>query len=227
MNRKYIMAAVISLLALLAGPTLLDAYRLDRYIRSSAQEQDAIGGAWPRMSDACTGCHGVDGHSANQAYPSLAGQRPEYLEQQLRRFASGERHSPIMNAMARSLTQQDVSALAAHFGRQPAQANEHFKPNPAQRQKGRQLVDAGGCIACHGEGLMGSGPFPRLAGLGHDYMLKEMRGFADGSRRDPTQAMNALAATWSPQDRDAIATFLAAHPVAPQPSSQQQQARQP
>lgn len=227
MSRKFLIAAAILLPALLAGPALLDVYRLDRYVESSAQAADAKGGAWPRLSDACTGCHGVDGHSANQAYPSLAGQRPEYLAQQLRSFASGERRSPIMNAMARSLSEQDIAALAAHFGRQPAQGNEHFNPDAALLEKGRQLVASGGCAACHGNRLMGSGPFPRLAGLGHDYLLKELRGFADGSRRDPTRAMNALAATWSPQDRDAIAVFLAGHPVAPQSSSQQQQARQP
>lgn len=217
---KRIIVALALLIAILAGPALLDLYRLDRYVRTSAQAADTQG-AWPRLSDACTGCHGVDGHSANQAYPSLAGQRPEYLAQQLRRFASGERHSPIMSAMARSLSEQDIAALAAHFGRQPAQGNGHFRPDAALLDKGRQLVAGGGCAACHGEGLMGSGVFPRLAGLGHDYLLKELRGFADGSRRDPTQAMNALAATWSPQDRDAVAVFLAGQPVTPQPSSQQ------
>lgn len=227
MSLKSLIAAALMLLALLAGPMLLDVYRLDRYIQSSAQAQEASGGPWPRMSDACTGCHGVDGHSVNQAYPSLAGQQPEYLAQQLRRFASGDRHSPIMNAMARSIREPDIAALATHFGRQPAKGNDHFRPDPALLEQGRQLVEKGGCAACHGAGLMGSGAFPHLAGLGHDYLLKELRGFADGSRRDPTQAMNALAAAWSPQDRSAIAAFLASHPVAPKPLSQQQQARQP
>ena len=226
MSAKSRVIAALMLLALLAAPFLLDAYRLDRYIRSSAQAQEANGGAWPRMSDACTGCHSIDGHSANQAYPSLAAQRPEYLSQQLRRFARGERHSPIMNAMARSLTEQDIAALAAHFGRQPARGNAHFRPDPSLLEKGRQLVAGGGCAACHGEGLMGSGPFPRLAGLGHDYLIRELRGFSDGSRRDPSQAMNTLAAAWSPQERSAIAVFLAGHPVTPQPLSPPQ-ARQP
>lgn len=205
-----LLAIAVVVAAVIAGPALLDLYRLDRYIKSSAQAYEAERGPWPQVSDACTGCHGVNGNSLNQDYPSLAGQPSAYLSAQLRRFASGERVSPIMNAMARSLKDGDIDAVAGYFARQRVDDNRFFTADQGLLEKGGQIVGAGGCAACHGDGLKGRETYPRLAGLGYDYLLKQLDGFADGTRRDPGQAMNQLAAAWSPHERKAIAAFLSA-----------------
>lgn len=207
------LAVAVVLAAILWGPDLLGAYRLQQYITTSNQAYVANGGPWPQVSDACVSCHGTNGNSVNQRYPVLAGQRPEYLAAQLHDFASGRRIHPIMNAVGQSLAESDIAWLADHFAHQHPSGNRYFKPDDKLRQKGEQIVSAGGCAACHGEGLMGKDRFPRLAGQGYDYLLSQLNGFADGARRDPANTMNLLASSWSPDDRAAIATFLASHPV--------------
>lgn len=217
MKKKFllVLAAIMVLAAVVYGPELLDLYRLDRHVQSSAQAYEQDRGVWPQVSDACVGCHGVRGNSLNQHYPSLAGQPSAYLAGQLRSFASGQRVSSVMNAITRSLTEKQIVALADYFSRQPASDNRYFSADAALLESGQPLAGTGACAACHGEGLLGRDQAPRLAGLGYDYLLKQLEGFATGTRRDPTQAMNALAASWSPDQRKAIASFLASQPVSP------------
>ena len=47
--------------------------------------------------------------------PRLAGQQPEYLENQLRAFNERRRTNPIMFNVAHVLNPQMITALAAHF----------------------------------------------------------------------------------------------------------------
>ncbi|MCY1544168.1 hypothetical protein D9M68_800290 [compost metagenome] len=57
---------------------------------------------------------------------------------------------------------------------------------------------------------MGRDQFPGLAGQGHDYLLAQLNAFAAGSRKDPSGAMTAIAATLSADDRQTLAQYLAA-----------------
>jgi cytochrome c553 len=63
----------------------------------------------------CAGCHGAAGVSAVAIYPNLAGQKEAYLVKQLKAFKSGTRTDPIMNPMAKPLSDDDIANLAAHF----------------------------------------------------------------------------------------------------------------
>jgi cytochrome c553 len=214
--KKWISGAVVVIvLVLLAvfGPELLDLYRLQRYIDTSAAAYEANGGPWPQLADACIGCHGTNGNSQHQGYPSLAGQPAAYIAAQLHNFASGQRSNPNMAPLARSLDDTEVKALADHFARQAASENKWFEADAALREKGRQLVTSRNCAACHGEQLMGRDQFPRLAGQGYDYMLAQFDAFASGRRVESTGMMKAVA-TAPPEDLKAIATYLAS--LAPQ-----------
>lgn len=64
---------------------------------------------------ACAACHGETGVSAVPMYPNLAGQKAAYLEKQLKAFKSGSRTDPTMNAMAKSLSGEDIKLLAEYF----------------------------------------------------------------------------------------------------------------
>ncbi len=213
--KKLIVLGVVAVIAgMLAfyGRDALDLYRLMDYIATSSEASEADGGPWPRLTDACAGCHGRQGRSQHQQYPSLAGQPAPYLAAQLKRFASGERVSPNMAPLAMTLSDADIQFLAEYFAKHPAAANGSFKPDAALQAKGEKLVANGGCAACHGEGLLGREQFPRLAGQGHDYLLAQLTAFAEGSRKDPSGAMTAIAATLSADDRQALAHYLAALP---------------
>ncbi|SRR5690625_4790175 len=71
------------------------------------------------LVDTCMGCHGIPGYRASfpQVYrvPKIAGQHAEYIASALRAYASGERSHPTMDALARSLTDEDITNLANFY----------------------------------------------------------------------------------------------------------------
>jgi cytochrome c553 len=78
----------------------------------------------------CKDCHGVaaQGYRGYFPIPRLAGQQPQYLENQLRAFIQHRRTNNIMFNVAHALSPAMVSALAAHFrSLNPARAAISFK----------------------------------------------------------------------------------------------------
>lgn len=63
----------------------------------------------------CTPCHGAFGVSGNDAWPSLAGQRADYLRIQLQAFANGTRRDAAMTRVAGALKADDIERLARYF----------------------------------------------------------------------------------------------------------------
>ncbi|CAA9891872.1 Cytochrome c class I [Candidatus Methylobacter favarea] len=63
----------------------------------------------------CLGCHGPSAEGNGQ-FPRLAGQHPDYLLQQLKNFKQGSREGGPMQAIAASLSEEDMKELAAYFG---------------------------------------------------------------------------------------------------------------
>ncbi len=67
----------------------------------------------------CIGCHGIPGYRASfpEVYrvPKIAGQSDKYIQVALRAYASGERTHPSMNAISKSLSDQDIADLAAYY----------------------------------------------------------------------------------------------------------------
>jgi cytochrome c553 len=74
----------------------------------------------PSNVEACKACHGPAGVSLNPTIPNLAGQKPAYLESQLKAFHSKERKNDLMNAIAAQLSEADMHALAAFWSSLPA-----------------------------------------------------------------------------------------------------------
>lgn len=72
-----------------------------------------------QRSRACMGCHGPQGISRVQSYPSLAGKPQVYLEEQLRAFRRGERDDPMMSSVARNLSDEDIVALSHYYASLP------------------------------------------------------------------------------------------------------------
>jgi cytochrome c553 len=119
----------------------------------------------------CKTCHGVSGQGFRGSYsmPRLAGQQPEYLENQLRAFIERRRTNPVMFNVAHVLNPAMVTALATHF--------KDLNPKPLGGAP-KELVAAGKkiyeeglpeanvppCASCHGPEAKGDGAFPRLAG---------------------------------------------------------------
>lgn len=62
----------------------------------------------------CLGCHGNKGQGRG-TFPRLAGQHADYLIKQLQNFKQGERSGGPMPSMVKTLSEQDIKALAAYF----------------------------------------------------------------------------------------------------------------
>jgi cytochrome c553 len=64
----------------------------------------------------CAGCHGMAGEGRPAAgYPPIAGQTQPYLERQLEAYADGRRADAVMTPLARRLSPDERSRVAAHF----------------------------------------------------------------------------------------------------------------
>ena len=67
------------------------------------------------------------------------------------------------------------------------------------------------CVACHGvDGNSAVPTFPKMAGLGHKYLLKQMKDIRDGRR--PVALMAGQVDNMSDQDLSDIAAFYDAQP---------------
>lgn len=59
---------------------------------------------------------GGEAGAGNGQFPRLAGQQPDYLVKQLTNFKDGSRKASHMQAIAATLSEDDMKALAAYFG---------------------------------------------------------------------------------------------------------------
>lgn len=78
-----------------------------------AQANDATAGR--QKAQACSVCHGPLGVSVTPDAPHLAGQPTIYLAAQLRAYRSGTRKHEVMAVIAKPLSDDDISNLAAWF----------------------------------------------------------------------------------------------------------------
>ena len=67
----------------------------------------------------CAGCHGISdwrtAYPEVYSVPKLGGQHAAYIVKALHAYKSGARKHPTMNAIAGSLTDQDMADLAAYY----------------------------------------------------------------------------------------------------------------
>jgi cytochrome c553 len=64
---------------------------------------------------ACVSCHGVNGISNGHLWPNLAGQNVSYLIKQLHAFRDESRKDPMMNVLAKTLSDDDIKDLSKYY----------------------------------------------------------------------------------------------------------------
>ncbi|SDI92951.1 Cytochrome c553 [Paraburkholderia steynii] len=214
MKRAWIVSAAVVLAGVvgvgaLYGREYLDGMHFEKSMSEIDKTEVVNGGPWPQPQETCVFCHGAHGQSVNAWYPALSGQPEAYLVAQLNAFAGGQRPNPYMGAIARGLTDEQIKSLAAYFARQTPSQSEAVHVQTALAKQGMALVAAKSCQACHGASFMGQGAVPRLAGQGEAYLATQLAAFKAGERRDPSGAMNGMAAALSGEDIHAVASYLA------------------
>jgi cytochrome c553 len=68
-----------------------------------------------RAQQACAVCHGQLGLANAPDAPNLAGQPAFYVAAQLRAYRNGSRRHEVMAVISRTLTDDDISNLAAWY----------------------------------------------------------------------------------------------------------------
>ena len=85
-------------------------------LSAAAADQHAEG---PKPDAVCAACHGAGGKQPIAPdTPRLAGQEYDYLIQALLQYRNGARQNPIMDAMAKALTDEQIRDLAKFFSEQ-------------------------------------------------------------------------------------------------------------
>ena len=170
----------------------------------------------------CKDCHGplAQGYRGYYPIPRLAGQQPEYLENQLRAFIEHRRTNNIMFNVAHALRPGMVTALAESF--------RTLNPPPiggapsARVGAGKNIFENGvpdanvaACAACHGPNATGNGEIPRLAGQLYPYVIKELTNWGkergqNPARPDTSAIMSPVAHSLTKPQIEAVAAFVSA-----------------
>jgi cytochrome c553 len=168
----------------------------------------------------CKTCHGVSGQGFRGAFPMprLAGQQPEYLENQLQAFIDRRRTNPVMFNVAHVLSPSMLTGLSTHF--------KDLNPKPLGGAP-KELVAAGkkiyedgipsaevpACASCHGPDAKGADAFPRLAGQLHDYVYRKLTNWEkergqDKAKPDNSAIMQPIAHNLTEVQVKAVAAYL-------------------
>jgi len=168
----------------------------------------------------CPVCHGRRGEAPLANIPSLAGQRPAWLETRLKAF----RHTAltggdgVMPRYARNLSDRQISALAAAYSRDPLPV----PPRAVQASvvsRGQLLYEQGdpvkgvlACATCHGPTGAGTALplIPSLTGQHAGYVTYRLGVYRHLPARtgDPEgQAMRTVARSLNDNDIRAVAAY--------------------
>jgi cytochrome c553 len=167
----------------------------------------------------CKTCHGVSGQGFRGAFPMprLAGQQPEYLQNQLQAFIERRRTNPVMFNVAHVLTPAMLKGLSEHFRElNPKPLGGAPKDHVAEGMK-IYLEGAGAnvpaCASCHGPEAKGADAFPRLAGQLHDYIFRKLTNWEkergqDKGKPDTSAIMQPIAHDLTEAQIRAVAAYL-------------------
>ena len=168
----------------------------------------------------CKTCHGVAGQGFRGSFPMprLAGQQPEYLENQLQAFIDRRRTNPVMFNVAHVLSPAMLKGLSEHF------RDLNTKPlGGAPRElvaAGKKIYEEGvpsaevpPCTSCHGSEAKGADAFPRLAGQLHDYIFRKLTNWdkergQDKAKPDSSAIMGPIAHNLTEAQVKAVAAYL-------------------
>jgi cytochrome c553 len=167
----------------------------------------------------CKTCHGMSGQGYRGYFPMprLAGQQPQYVENQLRAFIEHRRKNLIMANVAHALRPSMLTALAHHF--------KDLDPQPLDGRSssgnatGKHIYDDGlpeanvpACSACHGADAKGQDQIPRLAGQLPDYIYDKLTHWSvergQGTMPDSSAVMGPTSHNLTRSQIEAVAAYV-------------------
>lgn len=149
--------------------------------------------------------------------PRLAGQRPQYIENQIRTFREHTRDNPFsqqyMWGAVAALDPHAARDLATYFATiAPKAANDGDR---ALAARGRTIYFEGipesnvvSCYACHGPNAEGVRDIPRLGGLAYFYLKSRLKQWNEGYHSGIASPMPLAASHLGPDEIEALASYL-------------------
>lgn len=164
----------------------------------------------------CTWCHGPSAQGYAPA-PRLAGQRPEYIINQLTSYRLHRRDNPFskmyMWPAAANVGPQAARYLANYLSMlAPEPAGDGYRELVAT---GRTLYQVGApdanipaCVVCHGPRAQGIREIPRLGGLSYTYLKNRLVQWREGYDTTAMHPMPHVASNLSSNQIAALASYL-------------------
>jgi cytochrome c553 len=189
--------------------------------QAQAQTVRAGAGGLDTKFEYCTTCHGpsAQGFRGYYTMPRLAGQQPQYIENQLHAFLELRRLNPVMANVAHGITADMIPGLAARmhslnpppYGGAPTTAVALGKEIFAN---GLPDQNVPACSACHGPDAKGQREIPRLAGQLYWYITYTLSIWSNergqGGRQDISWIMRPTVANLTSKQIEAIAEYVSA-----------------
>ena len=187
---------------------------LSGLISFAANAADAEAGK--AKSAVCAACHGADGNSSNQMWPSLAGQHASYIYKQLSDFKASRRINASMSGMVAGLSDDDMKNLAAYYETQSPRPvafdGELIAKGESIYRGGITETGVAACMGCHSPSGKGNGPagWPSLKDQYPEYIVAQLQAFKQGARaNDPGKMMGNLVRRMSEMEMKAVAAYVA------------------
>jgi cytochrome c553 len=162
----------------------------------------------------CQGCHGVVGISVESLIPNLAGQYSVYLVKQVHNFQTFERKHQIMNAMAQTISEEELLDASAYFASQKqmkGNGTNEFGKNLFLKGDAARGVQA--CVACHGENGKGQAPnvftYPVIGGQHKEYLQAQLKNWRAGDRANsPGNVMNKITKSLTDAEIESLSDYI-------------------
>lgn len=193
------------------------------WLLSSMQSVQAEGNAeaGKKKFYTCGGCHAIEGYTnafPNYHVPKLGGQHDKAVIAALNAYKTGDRihgNQPQANSMqgnASTLSDKDLEDIAAYVSKKVLSTETNvITGDPAKGKEKSAAV----CAGCHGEdgnvqdkdGKVLNQDYPRLAGQYEDYLIKALKDYKKGVRKN--LIMGGMAQPLSDEDIKDISAFYA------------------
>ena len=167
-------------------------------------------------SQLCQGCHGVVGLSVEDLIPNLAGQYSLYLAKEVHNFQTMERKHQIMNAMAQTISDEELLDATAYFASQKQMKGNGKGESEIAKNlflKGDTARSIPACVSCHGENGKGKAPevftYPVIGGQHKSYLHAQLNNWRSGERANsPGNVMNKIAKNLTDAEIEALADYV-------------------
>jgi cytochrome c553 len=200
-------------------------------------------------AEVCASCHGQYGEVSNEVIPNILGQYPGYLLTQMAAFLSDDPKQArqgvagnLKRSILSEISVEDIQDIVAWLGTVDYTIVGASKAEAGTRGElaanGWWLANFAGCGNCHGDDFQGlrvrnpgtgeldpevGAPFtPKLVGLKHGYLMRQLKAYQNGNRAGGMSAMKHVMAPLfqTPRMMQAIGVYAEDVHIVPVPKTE-------